>query len=130
MRCPDCNKFVSLDLQDPEVEIELEGESVKASVRIVRACAECGTALKEATLEMEDTFEGPDPEDAQGEDKEHDLEVEETGVDSIEEGGGRYAKSYYGASVDYSVTCSCGCKFEHNGVMSGKIAASHMDEMV
>ncbi len=135
-RCNDCNKFVGLETQDPEVDsIEVDGEQVNVTVTITRACAECGTEMKTASLEFSDTFEGPDPEDAvkdkdaaDDEKPEHDLEVEENGVEMIEEGGGRYAKSYYGATVEYTVTCSCGCGFEHSGSASDKIAASAMDD--
>jgi len=131
MRCDSCNKFVGLDFSDPELEsIEVDGTSATATVRIVRTCSDCGQELKEATLEMEDTFDGPKDEDAAGEDKEHDLSVEDDSVEQIEEGGGRYAKSYFGASVRYTVSCACGCGFTHSGDMSDKIAASQMDEMV
>ena len=55
MRCPDCNKFVSFDEADPEVNtlgIDEDGQ-VNAEVRIVNTCADCGTELKEITFEME-----------------------------------------------------------------------------
>ena len=55
MRCPDCNKFVGNEENEPEVEsVEVDDEGhVNAEVRIVNACAECGTDLTEATLSMD-----------------------------------------------------------------------------
>jgi hypothetical protein len=53
-RCESCNKFVSLDEQEPEVQgVDLQETTVSASVRIANACADCGTDLREATLDME-----------------------------------------------------------------------------
>lgn len=139
-RCPSCEKMVSLDFNDPEVEsIEVEAEepdpngdpklddhttlSVTANVRIVRVCADCGEEMKEATLDLEETsIEGPIGSG-------HEFEVEEDSVDQIEEGGGRYAKSYFGAEVGYTITCTCGCGFARSATMSDKVAASEMDEM-
>jgi hypothetical protein len=54
MRCPDCNKFVSLETQEPEVsDLQVEHNppadkqsehtfTITGSVRIVRVCGECG----------------------------------------------------------------------------------------
>ena len=54
-RCSSCNKFVSFDESEPEVnnlEVDEDGH-VTAEVRIVNACAECGEELTEANLEAE-----------------------------------------------------------------------------
>ena len=43
MRCESCNKFVSYD--DPECEVEsldLSGDTIIASVTVTLNCAECG----------------------------------------------------------------------------------------
>lgn len=141
MRCPDCQKFVSLEFQDPEVEsIEIEGLTVTAMVRIVRVCAECSQEMKEATLEMSaelDASEFADHWDEEkGEPREGcELTVEECGADQIEEGGGRYKKSYFGAEVSYEVYCECSksgekSKLVHEGTLSDKVPASAMDELV
>jgi hypothetical protein len=125
MRCPDCNKFVALDFQEPELDsIEVDCDVVRATVRLVRCCADCGGELKEANLDLEFDLPGEFAE----EHRDHELEVEDTGIEQIEEGGGRYAKSYFGAVVLFTVTCSCGATFE--GEMSDKIAASYMEELV
>ena len=136
MRCSDCNKFVSFDEQDPEIEdISVDDEgSVQANVRIVNACDQCGAELKEATLDME-TDDPCDAyrlhlEDVKGEAKDHKLEVEETSSSRTQrsEGKGRGTKTFYGATIDYKVTCGCG-KFEHEGTMEDDTQASSMDEM-
>ena len=135
--CPSCNKFAALEMQDPEMEnLEINGTIVSCSVRIVRSSECCGDEIKEATLEMEEeidpsTFEGhldDKHEPLEG----HELEVEEKSVDQLEEGGGRYKKSYFGAEVTYSVSCACQKAGEpplHEGTLSDKVAASHMDEL-
>lgn len=52
-RCPDCNKFVSYDdSYEPEVEsAEVSDSTLTIEVRVVLPCAECGTELKESTME-------------------------------------------------------------------------------
>jgi hypothetical protein len=111
MRCSDCNKFVGLEFNEPEVESDLEVNedgTVTASVRIVRACSECGNDLKEATFDLEFTPTQEQIKDhlnppgrsrtgASNHETVHELEVEQEGIEQIEEGGGRYAKSYFGA---------------------------------
>lgn len=57
-RCPDCNKFVSYDDGDVDVQSEdVESGEVRVEVRIVKTCAECGTELREATLDLSHAFE-------------------------------------------------------------------------
>ena len=163
MRCPDCNKFVSLEMGDPEVaslEISEEG-NVLVEISIVRNCADCGTELKRADLSIEHDLseetlahlkeshpaayrkmtgekapvetDAPAAESAaetETEEDEVDFDISEDGVEPIEEGGGRYKKSYFGAEVAFTVTCNC-CKKEFfEGVVSDKVAASEMEECV
>lgn len=128
MRCSDCNKFVALDFEEPEVENESIDEEgcVEIEVRLVRTCSECNQELKEATLYFEiEHAEACAAHRGEG----HQLEVEITNVDSIEEGGGRWKKSYYGARVSYQITCSCSKTFSIEGNASDKVAASEMDEI-
>lgn len=146
-RCQNCNKFTALEMQDPDVEsfdVEFDldaatGElSINASgtVRIVRTSECCGGEMKEASLEL--TEESTVPREALG-----DLVVQAAGLwvwrdgvepgydhddpQPIEEGGGRYAKSYFGAEVTYRVTV--GDKVVHEATLSDKCAASGMDEL-
>lgn len=131
MRCPDCNKFVSMDFSDPEVEqitVSEEGE-VEATVTLTRTCADCGNDLKTASLEMTSDLskECEGHVNAEGTDT-HDLDIKEDDVNQIEEGGRRYAKSYFGAEICFTITCKCDPKFEVTGSMSDKVAASEMEE--
>lgn len=131
MRCGSCEKFVSMDMGDPEIStdltIEINGNtaSVEGGVRIVRVCADCGDELKEAELELSTDVEIPAEHIGEG----HDIDIEQTEIDTIEESGGRYAKSYFGAQVHFHVTCSCQKEPIVEGSFSDKVAASGMDEI-
>jgi hypothetical protein len=129
-RCPDCNKFVSLEMGDPEVEsieVDLDGV-VSGDVRLTLICSECGNELSEATISFED---GPvdnienhiSKKHADEENKEFELEVEETGIVSTDRYNTtdrkgkpiksfRYKTHYYGFELSYKVTCSCGEEFD------------------
>jgi len=129
MRCPDCNKFVGNEENEPEVEsVEVDDEGhVNAEVRIVNACAECGTDLTEATLSMDgeaDTI----PCSCKPEDRE--LEAEEAGSErSVRiEGKGRGTKTFYGATLDVTVRCGK-CNKEWTVTMEDEIQASGMDQV-
>lgn len=126
MRCENCSKFVSLELQDPEIEdLELHDDgSLTGEVRIVRNCAECGSEMKEARFEVN----VPAPAvthkpDCTTKDLHADAELS-----SLEEGGGRYKKSYFGAEGELRVTCST-CDAQASVKWSDKIDASSMDEV-
>lgn len=128
MRCPDCNKFVSMDTEtDPEAEdpaVDEEG-FVTCQVRIVNNCADCGTELKEATFDLEaDTEAGTDHKG-----KGHSLEVETEDVERTErsEGRGRGLRSFYGVSVSFTVKCECGETW--NVKAEDDVQASSMEEL-
>jgi hypothetical protein len=138
MRCPDCNKFVAFDEADPEVDsLEIsEDGTVTAEVRIVNNCADCGSELKEATFQLEEQVDIPEGHSGEG----HQLEIEEAGAERTQRSGyykkgefvsagGRYAKTYYGASVSYEITCECGA-LEISGTLEDDVQASGMDELV
>jgi len=150
-RCAECNKFVSYDQADPEVDnLEIEGNTVSATIRIVNNCDQCGTELREATLEPTIEVEIPDEHIDEGKEwcetckepqwvlpdgthkcREHLLTVEEENSERTDrqEGKGRYAKTFYGATVFFSVGCSCGEMEVINGDLSDDIQASAMDEL-
>lgn len=146
MRCPDCNKFVSQELQDPEVnDLTIDGSgNVMADVRIVAACADCGTELKEANLQIEEDLSDTLAGHLDGDEGEHSLEIEEEGVESIDDykttdrhgkpiKNPRYQTHLYGARVDFKVTCSCqaeGADPLHCGQIEDTVEASSMDELV
>lgn len=61
MRCPECNKFVGFDdgnVDEVEVEIDEDSGAVTVTGRVVLPCAECGTELKE--LSVDETVETAD----------------------------------------------------------------------
>ena len=146
--CPSCNKFAALEMQEPEVNdleismfdaeedaTELSG-GVTYSVRICRNSECCGDEMKEGNFdgEIDLTVEGHTGEDC-------DLSVEEDGIEALEEGGGRYAKSYFGFELTGRVSCACGQDVkitECNATsfdadiftITDKMAASEMDELV
>lgn len=133
-RCPNCNKFVSVELADPE-EQDLDASfddkdksqgSVSLEVRLVKTCADCGEELEEATLNLEEDFtlthdEGC-PDDAK-------AEATAT-LDSTDrqEGKRRSAKTYYGVDAQVSVTCS-GCEAKAEVKMEGEEQASAFESL-
>jgi len=148
MRCPDCNKFASMEFAEPEVEtLEIDDDGhISCTVRLTRTCAECGTELKEGTLEftnedhvktVEDHIEECHPERPKDEaDVEEGkvyadevcLEISEDGVDPIEEGTRK--KMSFGAEVSFTITCD-GCKKDLvEGRIGDKMLASDMEEIV
>jgi hypothetical protein len=133
MRCPECNKFVSLDTEgDPEIELEADettGE-VTGTVRIVNACADCGAEMTEATFDVDVDF----PEAAKHmaehpDDEAHALDLEDPSADRTDrsEGKGRGTRTFYGAEAEFTV--SCRCEFKETKPWSDDIQASHMDEL-
>ena len=130
MRCPNCKRFTSLETMEPEVDdIQVDDGIITASVRIVCVCQDCGDEMKEATLEIEDEIPTEITEDHNGDN--HTLTVEAGDVEQIEEGGGRYAKSYFGAKITYRVLCSCSPDSPiYESEMEDSIAASDMEELV
>lgn len=133
MKCPSCNKFAGLDFQDPEIqneEFNEEDGSANVSVRIVRNAACCGDEMKEATLEFED-MQMPEELLKKHKKKKCELSAEFT-VEQLEEGGGRYAKSFFGATVTIEVSCACqkpGADAVWTQDFSEKVAASEMEEL-
>ena len=144
MRCPDCNKFVSMDLGEPEVEgieVDVDLPGVTANVRIQRSCTECGTVLKTGELELAWNSE---PNDARLIEEhlkvhkkyadEHDgeepgeIEVEEDGVEGLEDLMVKPKKPHYGATVNFLIKCSCDPNFGVSGGMTGWMPGSEMEE--
>lgn len=118
-RCPSCERFVSIDIGEPEVEeLDIDEATIYCKIRLTKCCTECGEELEEAILETEEsevTFCN----------HEGSLEIEEDGVESYDrtEGKGRGMKTFYGAIVGYKVTCD-ECGFELNGQIGADIQSS------
>lgn len=132
MRCPNCDKFVSYD--EPEVEVDnycIENEQAVGSVTITLNCAECGTPLAQAEEEFEINAHHPD-----GADEDHELEIKSTDVEGFDDyqttnvNGkpipSRYQKHFYGANISCEVECSCG--WSETLTTDVKIQASSFDE--
>jgi hypothetical protein len=135
-RCPDCNKFVSLDAEvDPEINVTVDDEGViTGDVRIANACGECGTELLESTfsVEVDLSAEIRDHRDEHEKEKsEHNtLDVDDDGGSRVDEfkGPGRRAAHLYGAEVEFTVTCKCGEKFSQS--WRETVQSSSMDSLV
>lgn len=136
MRCPDCQKFTSMEEPQcewesgPDVEASKQEDgsfdiSVTGSVRVVRNCADCSTELKTATLEMDDTITIT-AEEAGADTTEEDFEVDADDPEGSESGGGRYKKNMIGATVAYRI--KTGDKTVYEGTWQDSIPASQMDE--
>ena len=141
MRCPECNKFVAFEEQEPEVEeVEIIDGKVVTAVRIVNACEQCSTELKETTIEMEKDISEMlsahrvecKHKDQHGEEDVADFNVDETSSerDTRSEGKGRYAKMFYGARVGFKIMCSHCSEQVGEGELEGFEQASFMDECV
>jgi hypothetical protein len=127
-RCPDCNKFVSLETGDPEVtSVDVSGNEVTVEVRLVRNCADCGGEMKEANVGGEATIPDDVFEEHAGEG--HELTGEEGGADTIESGGGRYAKNMIGADITIELSCECGQLKDSTVVVHVEEAAGSFDEL-
>lgn len=157
-RCPDCNKFVSVEQADPESNdpsIEVTGVVDKPEplseldklhnlikpkpqgkveeftlideIHLLLLCAECDTELSEATIDVEEELEFTHSStDCTG-----DIELDDPVVESSDryEGKGRYAKHFYGADIEYSVSCpKCGVIQTHNVHVEEQ--ASYFDSLV
>lgn len=147
MRCPDCSKFVSFN----EPEAEVTGEEVRivavgpkcsvnisAEVRVYLSCGDCGTELKETNISVDEDMttdaNGVSLDIREGDE----LELDEVLTDPIDEGGGRYAKRYYGALVTFRVRHKRGDEWDNEaGIdtafdleVEAKEAASYFEEMV
>lgn len=141
MKCPSCNKFAALEMQDPEVnsvELELtEGENgivenatVSVEVRILRNSECCGDEMKEYTFNTDADVSDEIVEkmnEIRKTDPEAGFEAEEDGCDSTEEGGHRYKKSFYG----YTLTVKIVHGDQQLGTMevTENVQASSMDEL-
>ena len=160
MRCPDCKKFVAYDTEvDPEEANVLEAEEGgTGEVRIFGSytrslpCAECGTELKSAEIEVEEAvevserckgYEGDEPPkdwDEEENDGDHEWVVEENGVTATTETitkdrhgkpikSARYMKTEYGVEVEATLRCEK-CGETHDVTLKAAQQASSFDEQV
>ena len=125
-RCPDCNKFVSLEAQEPEADLQVDYAEdvivISGDVRCVMACTDCGTELREASfrVEVDQDHSCPLPEPELSWDVS--LETSER-----TEGRGRGMRTWRG--YEGSVTINCACGFEAELELSGEERASAWDDL-
>lgn len=144
MRCDSCNKFVSLDTQEPEINlVGISGTTVAVDARSVRTCAACGQELKaldinkDVELEL-DKFEGFDELGEKQQDQLREawdagtleIEVEEAGDgETSESGGSRYKKNILTTTIPFVAKFSWeGLDFTFNGSVTSEHAASEYEE--
>lgn len=146
MRCPDCNKFVSYDEPQAEVQsVEADGNTIRASVRVVLNCAECGTELKDAEIEGEAESGHECKKTAEWEKREKKgvptLEVEDDGEPTADSRlqttdrhgkpikSHRYMKTFYGFTLESEVKCLC-CNETFTVETTAEEQASGFNELV
>lgn len=128
MRCPQCEKFVSMENSDPEIgtiETSVQGTKITVNVsdvRMIRACADCSSELKDVNTEGETSlelseFEGWKELTEEQRDKiiallmTEGLTVgaEEGGTNVEEGGGGRYKKNMISLTIHFDLWISYEC---------------------
>lgn len=147
MRCPDCMKFVSLEMAEPEDEgLIVDGVTLTGTVRIHRDCADCSQELKEFSFDVDHELDHPAgdcpsqlPEDDDAY-AEPDIELVSVDLSAAERTqttdrngkritNPRYMKSLFG--YDGSAQLRCGhCSAEWEEAFSDEVQASGMDELV
>lgn len=115
-RCPECNKWVSLETKEPEVNsVDIDELTISTEVRVVRNCVDCDTEMKSMDFNTEKEIEdeswlevhGPN-EDGKYPEGHGDFKISEGSSSMAESGGGRYAKNMIGYDLTVTVTCKCG----------------------
>lgn len=137
MRCPDCNKFASLELSDDIEVTNLEVENdegdgrVLGNIRIVLNCVDCGSEMKEANFDIEQTIELKHTEDCpeKGASAELEVEFDPSGVDEFDPPKAKRQKHLYGAEGTILVKCPA-CKASASSAYKETVQSSHMEELV
>jgi hypothetical protein len=133
MRCPDCNKFTGLEtehdgIDGEDVSADEHGICVTFSVTVNRNCSECGTTLKSAQYDFEETEEINWKELGVAESEIGEVEVEVDDPDVDESGGGRYKKNMIVLDAPYRV--KIGEKLIYEGSARQSMAAGEFEEQV
>jgi hypothetical protein len=152
MKCPNCNKFVSYDEPQAEVqsvEVDSEAKTIHAAVTVSLNCQECGEPLKDAEIEAEVSFQHeckpeterpkeqkPNPdymEDDEQFEVENDGDAEGTSRMETKDRHGkpiklaRYIKIFYGFTLETELRClKCGEVFVVS--LEGEEQASSFNE--
>jgi hypothetical protein len=130
-RCSDCNRWTALEQAEPEVNIEVDGDEITGTVRIVLECAECGKEIKQAEFDVSVDI---------SEFRKHDCPDEEIGVgwnaemEDVEATMRQHPPraqrrtTFYGAAGNIILKCQCGEVDETIGWYE-EVKASHMEEV-
>ena len=126
-RCEDCNRFVSVDQADPELDITLGHEkrmtSIFGIVRLATCCGDCGQDIMEAYQDFQRELDFKHREGGCNGGLE--LLDEEAEADYRTEGTGRHVRHFYGANIRAMVVCSdCDASLEIEDHC--EVQASHM----
>lgn len=111
-RCPSCNKFASLELQEvdsPETEeLDADGGTITVEVRVVRTSACCGDEMKEYNAELDGDVSAAI--DAYIADKleEEDLDLDSADPDLAVEAERRAGELREGLTLEVAVSCEEG----------------------
>lgn len=143
-RCPDCQKFVGLEMAEPGVESieissfgEIDKETGKqelefsGEVRLVLECAECSGEMKEVICSFDNVIIFEHEPGCKA--TEEDVEIEEDGIESTEDSRppgapSRFQKHFYGADVNIRIWCpKCENTMDTTAVVEEQ--ASNFEEM-
>jgi len=121
-RCPDCGYFVGVELQEPELDLDVNGTEVAGECRLVLACVNCATELAESEQEVSIEFDHEHEDGGQPE-----VEIEDYTA-MLTERGTRGHKKYYGAEIEVNLVCACGWKETLTATVEEQ--ASHFEPVV
>lgn len=118
-RCPDCNKFCSVEASDPDASLDVERVGTQAritgEITLALCCVECGSETMSASYDVDLLVDlDGDDEHTATEDCELQLEDEDASATEEQIGHGRRASTAYGVEFTARIVCSCG-KLGHNG---------------
>src|SRR4030067_1601736 len=85
-RCPSCEKFVSLEIGEPEDNgLALDGDTLSGEVRLALTCAECSEEMKDTIFDVSETIDEITShlEEHGATDENPDPEIHEVTLDSV-----------------------------------------------
>ena len=144
MRCPECRKFVALNLEEPNVEVDydatnptdaVEGEIITSDVEVTGTaslalnCADCSTTLKTAELEIGPETVTVDHAADCTEQEDFDLTANFENFDEFLPPGRKRQWHFYGVEGNVVVSCSC-CGASGTFEAKVSIKSSEMDVAV
>lgn len=144
-RCPSCEKFVSLEVGEPDLTPEIDTETARLTGRIHLDCSDCGEEMKEWDIDLDEDI----PKDAAKhleENMDHSLNIDFASDPEVNDEYRprrppkrrkdgtiprvpmRYQTHYYALNATCKVTCDCGEEFD-TIEFADEIEASGMNEL-